>query len=75
MKCRRMDHGSRWSNSMTPLPGAVLFDNFQFVCLNSTIAECRQRGVQEEVGFALQALMEAPEQFKTQRRDLNTIKR
>jgi hypothetical protein len=40
------------------------FDNFQFVCLNTTIAECRKKGVQEEIGFALQALMEVPEQFK-----------
>jgi hypothetical protein len=40
------------------------FDNFQFVCLNTTIAECRKKGIQEEIGFALQALMEVPEQFK-----------
>ena len=40
------------------------FDNFQFVCLNSTIADCRKKGVQEEIGFALQALMEVPEQFQ-----------
>mmetsp|Transcript_23170 Transcript_23170/g.39216 ORF Transcript_23170/g.39216 Transcript_23170/m.39216 type:complete len:472 (-) Transcript_23170:322-1737(-) len=40
------------------------FDNFQFVCLNSTIADCRKKGIQEEIGFALQALMEVPEQFQ-----------
>lgn len=25
------------------------FDNFQFVCLNTCVAECRKNGVQEEV--------------------------
>jgi E3 ubiquitin-protein ligase RGLG len=40
------------------------FDNFQFVCLNTCIAEARKKGVQEEIGFALAALMEVPEQFK-----------
>ena len=40
------------------------FDNFQFVCLNSCIAECRKKGIQEEIGFALNALMEVPEQYQ-----------
>ena len=40
------------------------FDNFQFVCLNDCIVECRKAKVQEEIGFALQALMEVPEQYK-----------
>ena len=33
---------SRWSHSMTPFLAAVLFDNFQFLCLDSTIVECHQ---------------------------------
>ena len=33
---------SRWSNSMTPFLTAILFDNFQFLCLDSTIVECHQ---------------------------------
>lgn len=44
------------------------FDNFQFVCLTEALKECRKTNVPIDIGFALQALQEIPEQYQLIRR-------
>ena len=41
---------------------------FQFVCYNDVLEGARRDGVNPDVQFALQALMEIPEQYKLLRK-------